>query len=1200
VVTGASVDVQRDFQLIGPLPFHWRRYYDSSKNQFLGALGWGHTHEYDRALRFDSDGVRYVHPVGQEVGFPPLTEDGETCARMGVTLERVSAQVFVVRQRGEPAMEFAFTGARAVARLARVFRGKHAISFTHGTTGCLERITDSLGRAIRVQTDKDGRILALVLLGSEPKKNRKLLECTYDQAGNLTSCVDPYGHPFSFGFDANNRMVTATDRRGYSFHYAYDKAGRCIRSAGEDGLHEVRLRYLPNERATMVTKADGGQWQYFYNPQSMLTQVVDPYGGVVKYSFDDQGRPVEELDPKGNVTRLCYDASGDLIGKVSPLGRLTPVPDSTAAVRKKERVGTCALEWEHGYLLRREEILPPSCDDPALRKVPFATAKLVQTVSPDQIHAPHKASRPGNGPAERLQRLCHRPVIDQGEYDDFGTLVRELAVDGSSRKRHYDACGNVLRYHDRDCNTRTYEYTSWNLQSRRSDPLGGSVALTYTPSERVATVVDQEGTRSEYAYDLKDRLIRVTRHGQAREEYRYDAADNFIEKLDGQGNRMLVCEFGKNNLRTSRQLASGEKELFKYDEAGRLVEAATDTLKLTFAYDKAGRQIEDTRNGVGIKHKLVRTKLVETKVLDRFTVCYRRPSEESLLITDPTGREHKIRIMEFGLISRTLANGAEEIAQFDFEGRCLFKSVSQPRCFPRTWTRRFGYSKEGDLLRVEDNLNGSVTYTCDPNHRLASARYGEGRVETYRYDRAGNLLEMPGLSDVSIRDGNRLTAASQRGFEYNHRNHVRAETSTRGTTRYEYNARDFLTCIHGPDGKEWRAQYDSLGRRITKSWQGKRVEFFWDNERLAAEIDGDGRLRIYVYADLFAVTPFMFVDYESRDAEAASGRPYYVFGNQIGAPVLVQDQAGSIVWNARVAAYGAVQISAGRDFHMPLRFPGHYFDAETGFHYNRYRYYRQDLGRYMQSDPAGVSGGLNLYAYAINPLSRVDVLGLAAGDCPDQEPEWPEDMEGTYDYDPPRPPRRRPPHDLTAQHMRDGEVLMEIEVRSGGTGRSNLTREEQLESHTERKVIGLLNGQGEVQEGDIVLMRGQYNPCRGGCQPAIRQFVDETGATVFYTSEEDGSVYAFSPYHPPQDESGDPVHQGNVRQEVFDQDGNPADNHRYYDDADGESHRAPLPKDSDNWQHDQTQPYQEEDLPDQVGNRPRGWVDPENPKDPDD
>jgi RHS repeat-associated protein len=63
---------------------------------------------------------------------------------------------------------------------------------------------------------------------------------------------------------------------------------------------------------------------------------------------------------------------------------------------------------------------------------------------------------------------------------------------------------------------------------------------------------------------------------------------------------------------------------------------------------------------------------------------------------------------------------------------------------------------------------------------------------------------------------------------------------------------------------------------------------------------------------------------------------------------------------------------------MPFRFPGHWFDAAIGLHYNRFRYYDPVLGRYLQPDPLGTAGGRNLYAYSANPLKEVDVRG----DCP--------------------------------------------------------------------------------------------------------------------------------------------------------------------------------------------------------------------------
>lgn len=68
--------------------------------------------------------------------------------------------------------------------------------------------------------------------------------------------------------------------------------------------------------------------------------------------------------------------------------------------------------------------------------------------------------------------------------------------------------------------------------------------------------------------------------------------------------------------------------------------------------------------------------------------------------------------------------------------------------------------------------------------------------------------------------------------------------------------------------------------------------------------------------------------------------------------------------------------SAYREVHQPLRYPGQYCDRETGLHYNTYRYYDPECGRFTTQDPIGLAGGLNLYQYAPNPLSWIDPLGL--------------------------------------------------------------------------------------------------------------------------------------------------------------------------------------------------------------------------------
>ena len=101
-----------------------------------------------------------------------------------------------------------------------------------------------------------------------------------------------------------------------------------------------------------------------------------------------------------------------------------------------------------------------------------------------------------------------------------------------------------------------------------------------------------------------------------------------------------------------------------------------------------------------------------------------------------------------------------------------------------------------------------------------------------------------------------------------------------------------------------------------------------------------------------------------------------VHDDHLATPQRLTDSSGSVAWSGDYEPFGRAQTT-GITFN--LRFPGQYFDAETGLHYNWHRYYDPSTGRYITSDPIGLEGGLNTYVYAYsNPVALFDPDGLWA------------------------------------------------------------------------------------------------------------------------------------------------------------------------------------------------------------------------------
>ncbi len=251
--------------------------------------------------------------------------------------------------------------------------------------------------------------------------------------------------------------------------------------------------------------------------------------------------------------------------------------------------------------------------------------------------------------------------------------------------------------------------------------------------------------------------------------------------------------------------------------------------------------------------------------------------------------------------------------------------------------------------------------------------------ETFAHDPAGNLLGQnnEGTANLANVKGNRLLMQGDRHYDYDAYGNLireRRGTGQKLVTEYRYDCQHRLIGVSLPGCSTASYKYDAFGRRIEKNVDGHTTEFLWQGERLIAE-SGDNRYRTYIYE------PGSFRPLAMLDGEGPrKATPFYYQLDHLGTPQELTDYSGEIMWSAKYRAYGNLAALDVSEIDNPLRFQGQYFDAETGLHYNRHRYYNPGTGRFLTPDPIKLAGGLNSYQYVPNPTGWVDPLGLNS--CP--------------------------------------------------------------------------------------------------------------------------------------------------------------------------------------------------------------------------
>ncbi|MFI1796997.1 putative T7SS-secreted protein [Streptomyces sp. NPDC020379] len=967
----------------------------------------------DERLEIDSAGVVYVRADGMLLSYPHPVPGVTTLPVEGPrwSLADADGGGYVIEDPVSGRTRHFTPYGDGLALLQQVSEpGGHWITFEYDGDGTPTGIRHDGGYHVRVTTG-EGRITALHLVteGAEAE----LIRYAYTD-GNLTDVINSSGLPLRFDYDERGRITAWTDRNACRYVYEYDDRDRCVFQTGSEGHMRFALEYGEPDpgtglRVTSMTDSLGHTTHYVVeDATSHVVAEIDPTGAVTRTRRDRHNRLLSRTDALGRTTEFRYDDAGRLLSVTRPDGRAATVAyDSAGHPVTVTDVDGSVRHQTFDSAGRRTSATDPSgavtrFTYDALGHPAAVTDALGATtrVTCDAKGLPVEVTDPLGGVTTYRRDAFGRvtTVIDpmgattRLSWTLEGKLARRLGPDGAEERWTYDGEGNCVTHTDALGGTTRSEYTHFDLLAARTGPDGVRYEFAHDSRLQLTAVTNPQGLTWSYEFDPAGRLASETDFDGRTLRYAHDATGRLVSRTDPLGQTVA---YERDVLgRVVAKNAGGAVTTYAHDAAGRLLEAAGPDATLAYGRDRLGRVKSETCDG--------RTLTFAYDELGRRTKRVTPTGAVSTWAYDAAGRrtamtasghaftmEHDAAGRE---ITRRFGSGMALAHVWDPAGRLSEQSV------PGVVTHRYEYRRDGSVASIDDR-----SFTLDAAGRVTAVD-APGWSERYAYDEAGNQTSAdwpsahPGQEAVGPRAyaGTRITRAGGVRYEHDALGRVVVRRKTRLSRkpdiwRYEWDAEDRLRSVTTPDGTCWRYLYDPLGRRIAKQRLDaaggvlEEVRFTWDGAKLIEQTTTSSEFPNPVtltwdHDGLHPIAQTERISTADASQREVDSRFFAIVTDLIGTPTELISPEGEVAWQSRATLWGTTAWPTGSTAYTPLRFPGQYFDPETGLHYNFHRHYDPETGRYLSADPLGLAPAPNPVAYVHNPVTWADPLGLAG--CP--------------------------------------------------------------------------------------------------------------------------------------------------------------------------------------------------------------------------